>query len=134
MILGLPFREIIAIDFEFEAGNGENPRLVCMVAKEIGSGRLIKLWRDQLSRTPPFAVDDETLIISYYASAAIGCFLQLDWPVPTRIIALYAEFRRETNGATLRTAASKGLTSVICEPMCICSPPNRRFFSLLARA
>jgi DNA polymerase I len=78
MILGLPFREIIAIDFEFEAGEGENPRPLCMVAKEIGSGRLIKFWRDQLGRTPPFLVDDETLIISYYASAEIGCFLQLD--------------------------------------------------------
>jgi hypothetical protein len=54
MILGLPFRGIIAIDFEFEAGGGENPKPACMVAKELGSGRLIKLWQDQLSPTPPF--------------------------------------------------------------------------------
>jgi hypothetical protein len=106
MILGLPFREIIAIDFEFEAGEGENPRPVCMVAKEIGSGRLIKLWQDQLGRTPPFPIDDETLMISYYASAEIGCFLQLDWPVPTRIIDLYAEFRRETNGLAVAEGRS----------------------------
>lgn len=111
MILGLPFRGIIAIDFEFEAGGGENPKPACMVAKELGSGRLIKLWQDQLSPTPPFQVDDETLIISYYASAEIGCVLQLGWPVPTRIIDLYAEFRRETNG--LAVAEGRGLLAAL---------------------
>jgi DNA polymerase I len=111
MILGLPFREIIAIDFEFETGEGENPKPVCMVAKEIGSGRLIKSWQDQLSTTPPFPIDDETLIIAYYASAEIGCFLQLDWPVPTRIIDLYAEFKRETNA--LAVAEGRGLLGAL---------------------
>jgi hypothetical protein len=34
MPLGLPFREIWCIDFEFIGG--ENPAPVCMVAKEVG--------------------------------------------------------------------------------------------------
>ena len=43
-------------------------------------------------------------------------------------------FSRVTSGSTLRTACSNGLASVICEPMCICSPHRRKCFSLLARA
>jgi DNA polymerase-1 len=96
-VLGLPFRRIWCIDFEFIAREGENPQPVCLVAKEVGTGRLIKLWQDQFGPVSPFEIDDDTLIVAYYAPAEIGCFLSLGWPVPTRIIDLYVEFRRETN-------------------------------------
>jgi DNA polymerase-1 len=105
-MLGLPFREIICLDFEFVSRDGENPDPVCLVAKEIGSGRLHRLWRDQLSPEPPFEIDDETLFVAYYASAEIGCFLELGWEVPTRVIDLYAEFRRETNALALAEGRS----------------------------
>jgi DNA polymerase I len=88
MILGLPFRRIWCLDFEFVTRDGENPRPVCFVAKELGTGRLIRLWQDQLGPEPPFEIDDDTLIIAYYAPAEIGCFLELGWPAPTRIIDL----------------------------------------------
>jgi DNA polymerase I len=97
MVLGLPFRRIWCIDFEFISPDGENPQPVCLVAKEVATGRLIRLWQDQLGPEPPFEIDDDTLIVAYYAPAEIGCFLALGWPVPTRLIDLYAEFRRETN-------------------------------------
>jgi DNA polymerase family A len=111
MLLGLPFREIWCIDFEFEAAAGENPRPVCLVAKEVGTGRLIRLWQDQFGPEPPFPIDDNTLFIAYYAPAEIGCFLALDWPVPTRVVDLYAEFRRETNA--LAVAEGRGLLSAL---------------------
>jgi DNA polymerase I len=101
MILGLPYRQVWAIDFEFTAGTGENPQPVCLVAKEIGTGRLIRLWQDQLGPKPPFEVDDNTLFVAYYAPAEIGCFLALGWPVPSRLVDLYAEFRRETNALAI---------------------------------
>jgi hypothetical protein len=72
-----------------------------MVARELRSGRLIRLWQDELPGRPPFPVDDQTLFVAYYASAEIGCFLQLGWPVPARILDLYTEFRNETNGLSL---------------------------------
>ena len=43
-------------------------------------------------------------------------------------------FSLATSGSTLRTACSNGVTSVICEPMCIWKPRSRRFFNLAARA
>src|SRR5215212_1533079 len=107
MILGLPFRQIWVVDFEFTSDLGENPQPVCLVAKEVATGRLIRLWRDQLGPEPPFEIDDDTLIVAYYAPAEIGCFLALGWPVPTRVIDLYVEFRRETNA--LAHAEGRGL-------------------------
>jgi hypothetical protein len=107
----LPFREIWCIDFEFIAREGENPEPVCLVAKEVGTGRLIKLWQDQLGPVPPFDIADDILIVAYYAPAEIGCFLALGWPVPTRVIDLYAEFRRETNA--LAVAEGRGLLGAL---------------------
>jgi hypothetical protein len=37
-------------------------------------------------------------MVAYYASAEIGCYLGLGWPLPVNVIDLYAEFRCQTNG------------------------------------
>lgn len=101
-MLGLPpFREVWFLDFEFVSESGTTPVPVCMVARELGSNRLIRLWQDELGHQPPFTVDDDTLFVAFFASAEIGCFLELGWPVPTRILDLYTEFRNATNGLTL---------------------------------
>ena len=42
------FREVWLVDFEFQAPAGERPRPVCMVARELRTGRLLRLWRDEL--------------------------------------------------------------------------------------
>jgi hypothetical protein len=100
-VLGLPYREIWAVDFEFTAGPGDLPGPVCMVARELGSGRLIRMWQDELPASPPFRVDKEVLFVAYLASAELGCFLELGWPLPARVLDLYVEFRAETNGLPL---------------------------------
>jgi hypothetical protein len=105
-MFGLPFREVWALDFEFTAEPGALPVPVCMVARELRSGRLLRMWQDQLPDRPPFPVDDRALFIAYYASAEVGCFLALGWPVPARLLDLYAEFRNETNGLALPGGSS----------------------------
>jgi hypothetical protein len=100
-MFGLPFREIWALDFEFIANSGERPSPVCMVARELNTGRVLRLWQDELAGDPPFQVADDALFIAYMASAEWGCFLELGWPVPSRILDLYVEFRAETNGMPL---------------------------------
>ena len=99
----LPYREIWALDFEFIAAEGERPIPICMVARELRSGRLLRLWQDELARQvePPFTLDASTLVVAYYASAELGCFLALGWPMPVRVLDLYAEFRVATNGRSL---------------------------------
>ena len=74
---------------------------------------MIRLWQDELGPEPPFPVDDDTLFVAYYASAEIGCFLALGWPVPTRILDLYTEFRNATNGLPL--PGGRGYLSALAE-------------------
>jgi len=54
-ILGM-FREVWAIDFEFVAEPGCPPDVVCMVAREVESDRLIRLWRNDFKPDPPFNI------------------------------------------------------------------------------
>lgn len=91
--------EIWLCDFEFMALKGERPRPICMVARELRSGRLIRLWEDELQRPgPPFRIDSKALFVAYYAAAELGCFRALNWPMPAHVLDLFAEFRCLTNG------------------------------------
>ena len=105
------FREVWAVDFEFVAPPGERPTPVCLVARELKSGRMIRLWRDQFGLFPPYSVGPDCLFVAYYASAELGCHLALGWPMPARILDLYAEFRCQTNG--LPTVAGRGLLGAL---------------------
>lgn len=96
------FSAVWFVDFEFTAPDGERPKPVCMVAREMRTGRLVRLWLDQTERAaPPFPVDAKTLFVAYYASAELGCYLALGWPMPARILDLFVEFRCLTNGRPL---------------------------------
>jgi len=100
VIGALPYRHVVAVDFEFEFGgrDGNPPRPVCMVAKDLRTAQCWRIWRGEFGTAPPFPVGDETLFVAYYASAELGCFKALGWPMPTRILDLYVEFRCHLNG------------------------------------
>jgi DNA polymerase family A len=105
------FREIVLVDFEFEAGHGERQKPVCLCACELRSGRKHRMWREELPLTPPYPTGADVLFVSFYASAELGCHLALGWPLPQRVLDLYAEFRNLTNG--LVTPAGRGLTGAL---------------------
>jgi DNA polymerase-1 len=117
----LPYRAIVAVDFEFEIGghdsfeaagrSGERPRPVCMVAKELRTGQEWRLWRDELGPTPPFPTGSDSLFVAFYASAELGCFRACGWPKPANILDLFVEFRDRTNGLT--TPAGAGLVGAL---------------------
>jgi DNA polymerase I len=102
-VASLPYEAIWAIDFEYKAPDGERPTLHCMVGRELKSGRTIRLWDDVLRAhvLPPFRIDNSTLVVAYYASAEMTCFKALGWPMPARVLDLFTEFRRITNGAVV---------------------------------
>jgi len=96
---------VFAVDFEFHPINGVEgnpPRPVCMVVRNLLNGHTTRLWRDELLQLDkaPFPTDPSALFVAFYASAEVGCFLELGWSCPTRILDLYAEFRCITNGTT----------------------------------
>lgn len=61
----LPFREIWCVDFEFYPGpglanggrDGDAARVLCVVARELRSGQLIRQWQDELGSHPPYRID-----------------------------------------------------------------------------
>ena len=114
MLDGLPFRAIVAVDFEFEFDGhaGDRPRPVCMVAKELRSGQNVAaVARTNLARHHHSRSGRDTLFVAYYASAELGCFRALGWPMPARILDLFVEFRDRTNG--LPTPAGTGLIGAL---------------------
>jgi len=92
-----------AMDFEFHPQRGMegNPILpVCMVAHNIVTNQAIRIWQDELLtlKNAPFPTNSSAIAIAYYASAEIGCFIALGWPIPVNVLDLYTEFRCCTNG------------------------------------
>ncbi len=107
------FQEIWLADFEFQQPPGERATPVCLVAREIRTGRLLRMWQDELRSLPhpPYPIGPDALFIAYYASAELGCHLALNWGLPVRILDLYAEFRCLTSGLT--TPCGKGLLGAL---------------------
>ena len=107
----LPFKQIYVADFEFTAGPGERPDPICLVAREVRSGRLIRLWKDEFGPKPPYPTDEDTLFVAFFASADLGCHRVLGWPMPKWILDPFIEFRMRTNGLT--TPAGNGLIGAL---------------------
>jgi hypothetical protein len=113
MLKALPFRYVVVADFEFEFGGlaGNQPRPVCMVAKDLCSGQTWRLWRGEFGPMPPFAIGAGAVFVAFYASAELGCFRALGWPMPANVLDLFVEFRNLTNG--LNTPAGSGLIGAL---------------------
>jgi DNA polymerase-1 len=92
------FREIVLVDFEFEAHQGERPIPVCLAAYELRSGRRFRVFENEFGPAPPYATGPDVLFVAYYASAELGCYRVLGWPMPERVLDLFIEFRDRTNG------------------------------------
>ena len=113
MLDALPFRHVIPADFEFEFGGhaGNRPCPVCMVAKDLRTGQEWRLWRGEFNTMPPFPIGPEALFVAFYASAELGCFKALGWPMPANVLDLFVEFRNFLNGLT--TPAGFGLIGAL---------------------
>jgi DNA polymerase-1 len=105
------FDAVWLVDFEFTSPPGERPAPICIVARELRSGRRIRLWQNEFTRSPPFSVGPGALFVAYYASAELGCFRALGWPMPAHILDLYVEFRDRGNG--LELPAGRGLVGAL---------------------
>ncbi len=105
------FEQVWLHDFEFVAQPGERPDVVCLAARELHSGQTIQLWRNQLSRTPPYRIDGGVLFVNFVANAELACHLALGWPMPRHTLDLNPAFRNLTNGR--HTPEGKGLLGAL---------------------
>lgn len=93
------YRAVWVADFEFFQPDGHRPTPLCVVAREMVSGRSVRLWLEgEPPRRCPFDHGDDVLFVAYFASAEFGCILELGWPLPVNVVDLFAEFRVMTNG------------------------------------
>ena len=100
------YEDVIALDFEFVAADGEQQRPICLVAKSLKTGDVTRLWITRGAKCP-LPLGPEYLHVAYFASAEWNCFLSLGWDLPVRIIDLYAEYRLITNGAAGHTLRAR---------------------------
>jgi len=94
------------VSFEFRAIDGVDgnlPEVVSMVARQWPEGPILRVWKEELERmpSPSFPFGERALIVAFYASYAMDCFLQLGWPMPCNLVDLAVEFRWLTNGLAL---------------------------------
>jgi hypothetical protein len=74
-----------------------------MVTHNPHTGQELRLWRDDLLKLSqaPFDVGPDALFVAYFASADLGCFMQLGWRLPVNVLDLFTEHRVATNGDKL---------------------------------
>jgi len=94
------YDQIWLMDWEYVCPPGERPDPVCLVALEVLSGQVLRLWKDQLQqlRAAPFAVDSRSLVAAYFGTGDLQCFKAFGWHLPANYLDLYVEFRSLTNG------------------------------------
>lgn len=59
--------------------------------------RRFRIFQHQFGPAPPYATGPDVLFVAFYASAELGCYRVLGWPMPERILDLFVEFRVRTN-------------------------------------
>jgi DNA polymerase-1 len=109
------------VDTEFYPGRGLNnggregdaPTPLCLVAREMRSNRVVRLWQDEFGRFPPYRLDDDAVFIAYTNSAEYGTHLALNWGQPACSIDGYIEFRHHTNDGSIKSGdRKKGFYSI----------------------
>jgi DNA polymerase I len=107
----LPHGEIWVVDFEFYpgpgkangGGEGDVSTPLCLVALEMRTGRVIRLWPDEFGPFPPYRLDAGALFVSFMSSAEYGCHIALGWGQPACSLDPYVEFRHYTNDGRVKS-------------------------------
>ena len=95
------FGEVNIVDTEYMAPRGENPLPICVCAQELFSGKKHTVWFDEPPYPPcPYDLSENSLFVSYNASAEESVHIALGWPQPANTLDLLAEFRHLMNNVT----------------------------------
>lgn len=90
------FRRIIVLDFEYEIEDGGLPHVLCLVAYILDGNcqhiETVRRWRGEFGTSPPFDIDDDTLIVGYSLWAEMTCFMQLGWRFPKHVYDLHTAY------------------------------------------
>ena len=114
------FRRVVVLDFEYEIADGGLPNVLCLVCYLLDESlqlvEIIRRWRGEFDRSPPFPIDDDTLAVGYSLWAEMTCFHVLGWPFPRYVYDLHTAYLATSNillpyePDTKRTKPRKGLS------------------------
>jgi len=72
------FDEVWLQDFEFCEQPDKRPDVVCLAAHELRSGRILRLWRNELTKgAPPYRTDGRVLFVNFVGNAELTCLISL---------------------------------------------------------
>ena len=57
----------------------------------------IRRWRGEFGTSPPFPIDDDTLVVGYSLWAEMTCFMQLGWRFPKHVYDLHTAYLSVSN-------------------------------------
>jgi DNA polymerase I len=94
------FREVWGWDYEYRPDRNLRPVPVTMFAKEVRSGREVRMRVADLKSASrlPFGNEPDTLVESYSAVAELNCCVAADLPMPRNVLCTFAETSVLTNG------------------------------------
>jgi DNA polymerase-1 len=103
------FREVWGWDREFRPDENHRPVPVTTFAKEIRSGREVRMRLADLLATTrlPFGNEPDTLVESYSAVAELSCCIATGHPMPCNVLCTFAETSALINGLEIDGLASK---------------------------
>jgi hypothetical protein len=114
------FRGTVVIDFEYEIEDGGLPNVLCLVAYLLDENQqlceIVRRWRGEFGKAPPFPIDDDTLLAGYSLWAEMTCFLVLGWRFPKHLYDLHTAYLAVSNVLlpyepdTVRIKPRKGLS------------------------
>ena len=90
----------IVLDFEFREVEPGRVEVVCMVAIDLATARVYRVWLEGRSPSgPPFPCGPNTILVAHaVAPAEARCWRTLGWPKPEGWIDTYAEARVIASG------------------------------------
>lgn len=118
-----PPSAIWVIDFEFRTDSLGLPCPICMVAREVNSGRLERFWLDGKPFEECPISFTGALCVFFSATADLGCFLAMGWALPEAVIDLMIE---DYHGAPWKDGHVRSLVSVLSSHgLSGMSPPDK---------
>jgi hypothetical protein len=95
------FRCTAVLDFEYEISDGGLPNVLCLVCylldENLQRVEISRRWRGEFGRSPPFPIDDDTLVVGYSLWAEMTCFHVLGWPFPRYVYDLHTAYLATCN-------------------------------------
>ena len=78
------------------------------------SGRLFRLWQDELGLFPPYRLDPAALFVGYVLPAEFGFHMAKGWGEPACALDAYVEFRHYVNNGAIKGGdRDKGFTELM---------------------